>query len=214
MTKDTVINPTLTPANKVDFTEGVLGKVVDIQTRWSPGSLASQLIGASEQKVAVVFTATQLVGMVTSAAFLAALQGSAAVVASWTATPIGSERSRAIDLVRIPGGAYSVIAPSVEDGNLTPVGSEDFVFSLLGPVRPTFTVLSLLNKFEDFALSNGGGYLIGVDQESGKAFYLSFATSADADAALAVLAGDFDVLSAFLMTGSAAASNGSVFNWE
>ena len=220
MIKDTIVNTTLTPLDNRDIADAILGKVVEPQTRWSPGSLISSLFGESSSKQLVLMTNTQIQAFtyagVLDLGFLDDLAESPGNIGSYEFFANASEsRSKTLNV-----GSGETVSIDLLDNLDAPI-TEPLYRGILLPALPTYTILSLVNKLEALLVADGSFYVIVISQENdGEVRVYAYGTSAQADAAVAAAAATmdtdgFEMNVAFITTpGSSSGSDVPSFGWE
>lgn len=221
MIKNTSINPSLNPSGQQAFAESILGKVVEPQTRWSPGSLSASVLDASESKQVILISMGQLVSLSHSPGGLAdvftAIDASTGFVVRQNFSAVaGDSKSKQIDLLDFPG--WNLVL-DIQDSSAVPF-ADPFIRGLLVPSVPTYTLLALVNRLESISLSESLHTVITVDQDSEMVSVAVFDTVERSEAALtasvnAGVVGGMAISAAFL-TVAASSSGPSTpgFGWE
>lgn len=213
MTKDTLINPSLTPSGQVIVAESILGKIQEPQTRWSPGALAASMVNLATVPMVVVVSLNQALALqIPSGAdarnFFNAAFG--ASIATYVFTPeAGDTKSRfvVVDDVNVQ------VIITLEGEPAT----DPLLLDILSPRRPSYTAASLINALETSLFDNHGGvYLILLDQNSGEVSVILFPSQAAVDAAIVAMSSTVgvSVFSAFLTTPGSSSSGPSSLVWE
>lgn len=220
MIKNVVINPTLTPAPKVDFTNGILGRVLEPQTRWSPGNLMAAVLSGLAVDCLSLINKTQLVvleGDFTAA--LAALNLGGKQRLECSSVEGGTGKNRVVEFKYLDnGGGMSTLSHGVsEQFGMTPGWTNLVVDEINRPELPTYSPATLVTALDAFY--GDEDYLIVFDQVSGT-FVVVCASGVpllDSNAliASAIAAAGSTVVSAFLTSpnSSAPVSPGSAA-WE
>lgn len=220
MIKTVSLNSVFTPSGNVDLANEIIGKVVEPQLRWSPGSLVNSALSTSEVPLIVVITGAAL--------FLLDGSGSGA--------PMENVDGFLLDIDEVEGYlAHDVFTAEAGDsksktilvGGITPtstlaledtaLGDSHPVYQIFTPKRPAFTVLSLINAVENAFLTNGDHYVIVVDQRSETVTVVLFDSASDAESHGAAYAGGFSSdrkVAAYNTTFEAGSSSTPSFGWE
>lgn len=215
MIKNTSVNTALAIGTAAAFSTSVLsGRPSDPITRWSPGSLAATVMGNSDLPLLVLISATQLVALTKDGA--ESYQGDIADIfngadgggAMLTFVPGESEtKSRTVSVAGITPGI------TLKDAGNADVAADSILGKILRPTLPVYTALSLMNALE--SASGSDPFVIALDQLTGNVTFIPFESAAQADAAIAAMAGvqDFEVVAAYLMDGGSSSGSSTAGKW-
>lgn len=183
MIKNTTVNTILTPEENFSVTDSILGRVVEAQTRWSPGSLLASIFGSLAVAQTVMISPGQVVAGVPGH-----LQNARNAITGATGYGIeyafGVEASDSKSKVLI---AEEVSLVCELRDSMDELVDDVIVSGMLTPPRPSYTALAAVNKLESLAFANFGGYVIFVDQNTETLYLYTFDTAIHAEAAIAAV---------------------------
>ena len=219
MIKNVSINAAETPSGNIDLANSIIGKTVEPQLRWSPGSLVNSAMNLSEKPLHIIISRDSLALADASGFATGDLVNQALAMAGLAAGYIGMEIfSAEVGEARskmISNGKISTVQTiTVDESDL---GDDHPVFQLFAPKRPSFTVLSLVNAIESALINHGDNYVILVDQSNETVTVILFDSPANSEgfavAWFGTQEGDVKVAS-FSTTFEASAGSTPSFGWE
>lgn len=185
MIKNVAVNEIFTTGNaNLELADGVLGRISEPQTRWSPGSLAAAIMATATVPLLIVATGhTVRAYTVDSDAHaesaLVTLSGGGHYD-QFVFHPVEGQttKSRAF-VVKDSGGEPIVVdIGAVFDGSALPEGP---MTEMVLPSAPTYSASSLVNKWEtaSLAAADHNYWLAMLCQRTGKAMVIRFDTLAN-----------------------------------